>query len=164
MCQELWFMPSTTESRIVQTKARVVNATEMQYQQIAFLDRMVIILAYYMATLDEVVPTKSPLGVTSRISLRQAVMALKSNELPELNLFHSVDHNAFIGRVFFVCHSKLELEAQAVVPSFALIMETKFGPRVWRWLSHSAKYTIVGYNWTEENGVVSEEDNILQDN
>jgi len=62
-----------------------------------------------------------------------------------------------------VCHKKLESEAQAVVPILALIMETKFGPRIWRWFFHSAKDVIVGYTWTEEKGIVSEEDTVLQD-
>ena len=64
------------------------------------------------------------------ISLRQAETALKSKEFPDLNLIQSVDHNASAGRVFFVCHSKLTSEVQTMVPILALIMETKFGPRV----------------------------------
>ena len=58
-------------------------------------------------------------------------MAMKSNDFPDLNLFLSVEQNAFEGRIFFVCHSKLESKDQAVVPFLLLIVETKFGPRVW---------------------------------
>ena len=124
---------------------------------------MVIIPAYHIASLDEAVQSKRISGEANVISLRQAVMALKLNEFPDLNLFQSVDQNAFEGRIFFVCHSKLESEAQAVVPILALIMETKFGPRAWRWFFHSAKDAIIGYSWTEETGVTSEEDLILED-
>ena len=90
-----------------------------------------IISAYHISTLFEAVLMTSSVGGTPYISLCQAVMALKSNEFPNLNLFQSVDHNAHEGRVFFVYHSQLESEAQAVVPILALIMETKFGPIVW---------------------------------
>ena len=161
--QELWFVPSTTDSKIVQTKSRALNASKMRDRQKTFLDKMVIIPAYHIASLDEAVQSKRISGEVKVIRLRQAVMAMKSNEFPELNLFQSVDQNAFEGRIFFICHSKLESEAQAVVPILALIMETKFGPRAWRWFFHLAKDAIIGYSWTEETGVTSEEDLILED-
>ena len=66
-------------------------------------------------------------------------MALNSTEFHALNLFQSVNHNVSVGRVFCVCHSKLESETQAVVPILALIMETKFRPRVWRWFFSLSK-------------------------
>ena len=91
-----------------------------------------IIPAYHIMTLDEAVKTHPHARGHSMISLHQAVMALKSTEFLDLNLFQSLGHNTSTGRIFFVCYSKLESETQAVVPILALITETKFGPRVWR--------------------------------
>ena len=155
---EYWFVPNTIDSRIPAPKRRVVNAAKMRERQRIFLSKMSIVPSYHIAALD------IGLGICHNISLRQAIMAMKSFEFPEMNLFRSVDQNVYEGRVYFVVHKKLLSEANEVVPIIAKIMEIKYGPRVWNWFFNSAKDAVAGYEWSQEQGVFTAEDAILEHN
>ena len=87
---------------------------------------------------------------------------MKSTEFPEHNLFRAVDQNINAGRVYFISHKNLLSEANVVVPILARIMEIKYGPRIWIWFFSSAKENIKGYHWSEEKGVYTEEDAIIE--
>ena len=57
-----------TNSRIVQTKAWAINAAETRGRQKTCMDKMVIILTYHLAALDEVIVSRAVEG--GLISLR----------------------------------------------------------------------------------------------
>ena len=122
---EYWFVPNTIDSQMPTPKKRLVNAEKMQERQRIFLSKIQIVPSYHICALD------SGLEVHNNISLRQAIMAMKSTKFPDVNLFRSVNQKVYEGRVYFVVHEKFLAEANEVVPILARIMEIKYGPCIW---------------------------------
>ena len=118
---------------------------------------MTIIPTYTIAGIDletKVTTWENPEEKTS-MTLRQAVMGLKSIEQPDRNLFRAVDQNSREGRVYFLVNEKMELEATSIVTVLPLIFQEKYGPRIWTWFFKSAADAVVGYTWNEKDGVVA---------
>ena len=84
-------------------------------------------------------------GKINHITLREAIMGLKSTEDNNMNLFRSVDQNTEIGRVVFVVNQKVETEAREVITVLPLILEKKYGGRIWTWFMKEAAEAVVGY-------------------
>ena len=59
------------------------------------------------------------------ITLRQAVMGIKSTEHPGMNLFRAVDQNTREGRVYFLTNVKVETDNRAVATVLPLIFQEK---------------------------------------
>ena len=163
--QEIYFVPNTMDSRIVTTKDRLCNVKKMRERQQKWLEKMNIIPTYTIAGIDletKVTTQERPEEKTS-MTLRQAVMGLKSIKQTDRNLFRAVDQNSREGRVYFLVNEKMESEARSIVMVLPLIFQEKYGPRIWTWFFKSAVDVVVGYTWTENDGVVAEEDEVLQE-
>ena len=126
---------------------------------------MKIIPTYTIAGIDVPVKVTTPesIGEKTYMTLRQAVMGIKSTKQPEMNLFRAVDQNAIEGRVYFLTNEKVETEARAVVTVLPLIFEARYGPCIWRWFFELAKDAVTGYSWNEKDGVLAEEDTLLKE-
>ena len=81
--QEIWFVLNVIDQRIPTPKSRIPNTMKMRERQKIFTEVMEIIPSHGIAALDS--PIKSKNG--TYITLREAVMKMKSTESPEYNLF-----------------------------------------------------------------------------
>ena len=67
-----------------------------------------------------------------KVTLRQAIMSIRSTTEPEYNLFTAVDDMSYSNKVVFAFRKSFEAEAAAAIPGLPLIfkvtMASKYGP------------------------------------
>ena len=85
-------------------------------------------------------------------------MGLRSNRDPEKNMFLNVDVHMYTTTVTFLFHEDMTQEAMTAIPALPVILEAKFGARIWDWFSEEAKEHAQGYYWDPKTGLKSEED------
>ena len=73
-------------------------------------------------------------------------------KLPELGLFISIDEEIIKQsyNVTFTSHVDRESEAKLLVPLLCLILEAKFGYRIWEWFANDAKKASSQWRWDQE--------------
>ena len=89
-----------------------------------------------------------------QVTLREAIMSIRSTKEPEYTLFTAVDDQQYSNKVVFAFRKTLEPEALAAIPGLPLILEGHFGPRVWTWFADQAKAETAGYHWDPKLGLV----------
>jgi hypothetical protein len=91
-------------------------------------------------------------------TLRELLMGLRSNIDPEKNIFLNVDVHIHNQTVTFLFHDDMSQEAISAIPALPVILEAKFGTRIWLWFSEEAKEHAIGYYWDPKYGLKSSED------
>ena len=85
-------------------------------------------------------------------------MGLRSNQDQDKNMFLNVDVHMYTSTVTFLFHEDMNQEAMTAIPALPVILEAKFGSRIWDWFSEEAKEHATGYYWDPKTGLKSEED------
>jgi hypothetical protein len=116
-----------------------------------FLQKTQTATSYTIMALDYLDPV---LGTT----LRELLMGLRSNIDPEKNIFLNVDVHIHNQTVTFLFHDDMAQEAMSAIPALPVILEAKFGTRIWLWFTEEAKEHAVGYYWDEKVGLKSSDD------
>ena len=116
-----------------------------------FLQKTQTATSYTIIALDYLDPV---LGTT----LRELLMGLRSNIEPDKNIFLNVDVHMFNQTVTFLFHDDMAQEAMSAIPALPVILEAKFGTRIWLWFSEEAKEHAVGYYWDDKHGLKSSDD------
>jgi hypothetical protein len=119
-----------------------------------FLQKTQSATSYTIIALDYVDPHVG-------MSLHEILMGLRSNKEPEKNLFLNVDVHIYNQTVTLLFHNDLAQEAMTAIPALPVILEAKFGPRIWAWFSEEAKEHAIGYYWDPRTGLKSTDDDRL---
>ena len=73
-----------------------------------------------------------------QVTLRQAIMSIRSTIKPEYNLFTAVDDMTYSNKVVFAFRKTFEAEAAAAIPGLPLILQGYYGLKVWTWFTEDA--------------------------
>ena len=83
-------------------------------------------------------------------------MGIKSKINPDHNLFNAIDKTSKSSTATFVFRIELTEEAMTIVPGLPLLLQAKYGQRIWNWFTAEATQQVQGYKWTEEGGIVED--------
>ena len=151
------FIPFTADPYQPSTQGLKRLAMEAFLQQKNFVSQMTMVETDRIAGLDYYI--KPPVDAT----LREVLMATKASD-GNTNLFDSVD-TRWSGSVAFLVHQDLEQEAQTFISFLPLILQEKFGPRIWGWFKDWVQAELSGMYWDHKAGKIrsSAEDELAAD-
>jgi hypothetical protein len=91
-------------------------------------------------------------------------MSMRSANNPETQLFMAVDERMW-GKyaVTFTVHKDRKAEANSLIPLLNVVMEAKFGQRIWEWFTDTAKDASQGYMYDTETGRLKHTDEAEED-
>jgi len=148
------FIPNILDTRFIVTEKTKMKVKKSVSKQKYFLQKTQSATSYTIIALDYVDPHVG-------MSLREILMGLRSNKEPEKNLFLNVDVHMYKQTVTLLFHNDLAQEAMTAIPALPVILEAKFGPRIWAWFSEEAKEHAIGYYWDSRTGLKSTDDDRL---
>ncbi len=143
--KSLRFIPHILDNRYITTDRSAVLISKMKNKQKRFLQQTTFTSASGILGLDYVIPSL-------RVSLRQAIMAIRSKKEPEKNVFVSVD--SWGDQVRFAFNTNIADEAERLIPALPIFLEATLGPAVWTWFSDQAKWDCEDFEWDFEKGIV----------
>ena len=149
--KDMRFIPNTVDTRFFTTEKTKMKVKKSVSKQKHFLDKTQTATSYTILALDYVEPN---IGMT----LREIIMGLRSNKEPSKNLFLNVDVHIFNQTVTFLFHADMVQEAMMAIPALPVILEAKFGTKIWTWFSEEAKEHAIGYYWDSKVGLKSTDD------
>ena len=95
-----------------------------------------------------------------QVTLRQAIMSIRSTTEPDYNLFTAVDDMSYSNCVVFAFRKSFEAEAAAAIPGLPLILEGYYGHKVWTWFSEEAKQETEAFEWDPQQGLIEKQEQI----
>jgi hypothetical protein len=81
------------------------------------------------------------------MTLRQALMQMRSKAFPGRNLFLAVDTSWNTKLVSFLFKKDLAGEVNVTLPALPLVLQAKLGAKVWNWFNEDAQKT-----WQDTGG------------
>jgi hypothetical protein len=140
------FIPHIADPRFPTSQARVKDVVKMIAKQKNIMKNAKVINTDTISSLHYYVPQ---IGYT----LCQLLMSMRAPSDTEVQLFMAVDERSYGGyAVSFTVHKDRLAEATALIPQLNLIMEAKFGARIWEWFTDTAKDASQGYVYDKETG------------
>ena len=94
-----------------------------------FMNKTMVVPSEYVAGLDY--PVNIP--GQGELTLREAIMSIRSSSDPTRNLFAAVDESYNQQQVNFAYKTALDEEARPMVVGLPLYLEYVLGPRIWNW-------------------------------
>ncbi len=143
--KSLRFIPHILDNRFITTEKTAMLTARMKSKQKKFLQQTTFTTAHGILGLDYVIPSL-------HISLRQALMAIRSKENPEKNIFISVD--GWGDQVRFAFNMAIADEADRLIPALPIFLEATLGPAVWTWFSAQAQQDCEDFEWDPDQGIV----------
>ncbi len=93
------------------------------------------------------------------LTLRQALMQMRSKRHPSRNLFLAIDITPWDDKkVGFLFKKELAAEAKAMLSSLPLVLQFKLGNSVWDWFTAKTFENLEGNSWCPRTGVQTEGD------
>ena len=147
------FIPCATDESIVISQQGRLMAQRARVKQQKFIKRTCIMSSEEIVGLDYVLPSKN-------ISLRQALMALRSRSDPTRSLFLMVEEDwDDPGRVRFLHHESEEAECMEMIPALGLVMAKELGtPKAWTWFSKKMAEDCKGFEYDPAKGIYDPND------
>jgi hypothetical protein len=140
------FVPNIANNRFPTTQSRVRDVVKMVGKQKKIVNEASGIHTDTICGLHYYVPQ---IGYT----LCQILMSMRSANDPETQLFMVVDERMWSTyAVTFTVHKDRKAEANSLIPLLNVVMEAKFGARIWEWFTDTAKDASQGYMYDNENG------------
>jgi hypothetical protein len=139
---QMRFVPAIDDQRYPVTPSMKMKTIKMMCKQKVFLTSLATISTTTIAGLHHYIPK---LGY----NLCQILMAMKSFKSPAMGLFISIDEEIIDQsyNVTFTSHVDRESEAKSLVPLLCLVLEAKFGYRIWEWFTNDAKKASSQWRW-----------------
>ncbi len=143
--KNLRFIPHILDNRFITTDKSALLTTKMKNKQKRFLQQTTFTATNGILGLDYVIPSL-------HVSLRQALMSIRSKEDPDKNVFVSVD--GWGDQVRFAFNMNIADEAERLIPALPIFLEATLGPAVWTWFSDQVQRDCSDFEWDPENGIV----------
>jgi hypothetical protein len=139
------FVPDISDSRYPVTQGTRIKAIKMMSKQKVFLEQTKYI---HTSTIAGIHIYISKIG----FSLSQILMSIKSKKDESMTLFIAIDENLTGGsyEVVFTVHKDRYDEANTLVPLLCLILEEKYGKKIWEWFTDDAKRVVTKYRWDKD--------------
>ena len=141
------FIPNPLDSRFITSVQARAMAAKAQSKHETFIKKTSTGVGYNIIGLDYYIEDY-------QVTLRQAIMSIRSASEPDFNLFTAVDDMNYSNNVTFAFRKTLESEALAAIPGLPLILEGHYGPKIWTWFAQSAQDETEGYEWDPEQGLI----------
>jgi hypothetical protein len=151
------FVPNIADNRFPATQGRVKDVVKMMGKQKKIMKDAKTIYTYTICSLHFYVPQ---IGYT----LCQILMSMRSTYEPETQLFMAVDERTYGSyAVAFTVHKDRMAEATSLIPILNIVMEAKFGVRIWEWFTDTAKDASQGYVYDPKTGRIRNKDEENED-
>ena len=144
------FIPNPLDSRFITTVQARQMAAKAQSKHENFIKKTSTAIGYTIIGLDYYIEDY-------QITLRQAIMSIRSTTEPEYNLFTAVDDMTYSNKVVFAFRKSFEAEAAAAIPGLPLILQGYYGLKVWTWFSEEAKDETEAYEWDPNLGLIEKQ-------
>jgi hypothetical protein len=133
------FVPNIADNQFPATQGRVKDVVKMMGKQKKIMKDAKTIYTDTICSLHLYVPQ---IGYT----LCQIIMSMRSATDPGTQLFMAVDERTYGSYVVtFTVHKDRMAEATSLIPLLNIVMEAKFGARIWEWFTDTAKDSSQGY-------------------
>ena len=96
------------------------------------------------------------IGDLGLVSLRQVALGIKTRANWQWPLFLSVDFDDYRGDITALFHKDNSTEASTLLDYLPLILEAKYGDKVWNWFTPETRGDMQPYQWNEETNCVEE--------
>ena len=141
------FIPNPLDSRFITTVQARQMAAKAQSKHENFVNKTSTAIGYTIIGLDYYIEDYE-------VTLRQAIMSIRSTTEPEYNLFTAVDDMSYSNKVVFAFRKSFEAEAAAAIPGLPLILQGYYGLKVWTWFTEEAKAETDAYEWDPNQGLI----------
>ena len=141
------FIPNPLDSRFITTVQARQMAAKAQSKHENFVNKTSTAIGYTIIGLDYYIEDYE-------VTLRQAIMSIRSTTEPEYNLFTAVDDMSYSNKVVFAFRKSFEAEAAAAIPGLPLILQGYYGLKVWTWFTEEAKAETEAYEWDPNQGLI----------
>ena len=146
------FVPNIADNRFPASQSRIRDVVKMVGKQKKIIKDSKPIFTDTICGLHYRVPE---LGYT----LCQILMSMRSANDPDTQLFMAVDERPFgTYAVAFTVHKDRMAEATSLVPLLNVVLEAKFGARIWNWFTDTAKDASQGYVYDQVTGCLKNVD------
>jgi hypothetical protein len=146
------FVPNIADNRFPATQGRVKDVVKMMGKQKKIMKDARTIYTDTICSLHYYVPQ---IGYT----LCQILMSMRSANDPDTQLFMAVDERTYGSyAVAFTVHKDRMAEATSLIPLLNIVMEAKFGARIWEWFTDTAKDASQGFVYDAETGRIKNTD------
>jgi hypothetical protein len=150
------FVPNIADNWFPATQGRVKDVVKMMGKQKKIMKDAKTIYTDTICSLHVYVPQ---IGYT----LCRILMSMHSTNDPDKQLFMAVNERTYGSHtVVYTVHKDCMAEATSLIPSLNIVLETKFGARIWEWFTNTAKDASQGYVYNATTGRLKnmdEEDN-----
>jgi len=144
--QIMRFVPNIADNRFPTTQGRVKDVVKMMGKQKKNMKDAKTIYTDTICGLHYSVPQ---IGYT----LCQILMSMRSAHDPYTQLFMAVNKRTYGSyAVAFTVQKDCMVEATSLIPLLNIVMEAKFGARIWEWFTNMAKDASQGYEYNAETG------------
>lgn len=141
------FIPNVYDNRFVKTPAIGRAAERATIKQRQFLERSMTSRVNGCLGLDRTLPDGT-------VTCRDALMAIRSVQFPELNLFLGVEEAEDSSDLIFAYHENVAHEAGYALTSLPVILTAHLGEGAWDWFEPGSKLRYDDYAWCPIRGVV----------
>mgnify|MGYP000662507752 CR=1 FL=1 len=148
------FVPNTTDQRFITTASTRKKVESSVRKQRLFVANVASSVSYIISDLDYY-------EAQSNMTLRQALMQMRSKAFPARNLFLAIDTSWNSKFVSFLFKKDLAGEVNAILPALPLVLQAKLGAEVWNWFNDDAQQNTAGYWWDPKRGVRAQGDDDL---
>jgi hypothetical protein len=146
------FVPNVADNRFPATQSRVKDVVKMMGKQKKIIKDARIIYTDTISSLHFYVPQ---IGYT----LCQILMSMRSANDRDTQLFMAVDERTYGSyAVSLTVHKDRLAEATSLAPLLNIILEAKFGHRIWEWFCDTAKDASQGYVYDAATGRIKNMD------
>ena len=147
---------NTADARTPVSPRMRTNTEILKNKQTVFQNSIMTLPNHYIQSLDLFLPSAG-------VSLRQAIMGIKTSSKQSQSLFISADSDSW-GRTIFSFHKKNETEAINIVPVLPIYLAHHYGARSWSWFNQEAKDDLSDYYYDEKSGEIRcNEDKYIQE-
>ena len=154
--KNLRFIPDNLDTRFITTERSLKKIIKCVTKQEVFLSTSTVSRNFSIAGLDYY-------SRRLKMTLRQAVMGIRSVKDPKRNLFLNVDKQVTKSAVMFAYHNDLASEASAIVTALPVLLETTFDHNIWTWFTDDAKATAEGFQWDDKEGIIEKVERVNWD-
>ena len=137
---------NTADPKAVVSPKMRTNVDILRNKQTVFSKNIRHFPSHHIQSLELFLPSAG-------ITLRQALMGIKTSAEQQKSLFISADTDPW-DRIMFTFHKRHEEEALSIIPVLPVYIAHQYGPRSWSWFNANAKEELTDYYYHPESGEI----------
>jgi hypothetical protein len=154
--QKMQFIPNIADARYPVTTGTRSNIRVLRRKQKSFIKNIKTHKSNTIQGLDYYIEEYE-------VTLRQVIMGIITSTDEEKSVFISVEDASGTSAVF-TFHKNNSDEARQLVSALPIVLEMKYGPRIWTWFTEDAKAKTLGWFFDKKLGkIVSPDEQYMKD-